>query len=80
MVPFLEMYQSRLQSVQRELVQARKELKRAKHSHRGSIVSLHNKMFKKLLDAEESHESDVCYVSFSLVLVCLVRTRVDWDT
>ena len=34
-------------------------IQQVRRTHRGSIVSLHNKMFKKLLDAEETHELDL---------------------
>ncbi|ETO17735.1 hypothetical protein RFI_19581, partial [Reticulomyxa filosa] len=53
LVPCLEAFGNQNEQLRKKIAKLSEKLHESKSTHRGSIVALHTKMFRKLLDAEE---------------------------
>jgi len=59
LIPFLESFERQLTQLKQENESLKQRLREATKAHRGSVFTLHNKMFQKLLDTEEEHGNEV---------------------
>jgi len=57
-IPYLELFAKQNIALKKEIEVFKQKLRESNSTHRGSLVTMHNKMFKRLLDAEEERENE----------------------
>mmetsp|Transcript_71793 Transcript_71793/g.114275 ORF Transcript_71793/g.114275 Transcript_71793/m.114275 type:complete len:721 (+) Transcript_71793:179-2341(+) len=59
LLDYVDRYQQKFESIEAVLVKLRESKRANVQKHRGSVIDLHNRMFKKLIDTEHEQKSEL---------------------